>query len=120
MTHIIAVAVPKGGSGKTTTTLNLAAALAELGKRVLCVDLDPQGNLTAALGFAGDQLTDTVYTAMSHFLRTYDPRLDAVIRPTNAGFDLAPTDVRLTLAEAELTVAPTGPTIVQTLLEPVL
>jgi ParB family chromosome partitioning protein len=50
MAEIIAVAVPKGGSGKTTTALNLGAALAERGWSVLCVDMDPQGNLTEALG----------------------------------------------------------------------
>lgn len=120
MTEVIALAVPKGGSGKTTTVLNLGAALAEHGQRVLCVDLDPQGNLTEALGFASGHLKDTVYTAIHDFLQTYDPHIDRTICPTAAGFDLAPTDVRLTLAEAELTVAPTGPTIIQTLLSPLL
>jgi chromosome partitioning protein len=120
MAEVIAVAVPKGGSGKTTTALNLGAALAERGSRVLCVDMDPQGNLTEALGIADKDITHTVYTAIHSFLQTYEPRLDLVICPTSAGFDLAPTDVRLTLAEAELTVAPTGPTIMQMLLAPLL
>ena len=50
MTRIITVSIPKGGTGKTTTTINLGAALAELGQRVLLVDFDPSGALTQALG----------------------------------------------------------------------
>ena len=56
MTKTIAVAMQKGGVGKTTTTVNLAAALAEMGRRVLAVDLDPQGNLTQHAGFDPDTI----------------------------------------------------------------
>ena len=62
--RIIAVAVPKGGTGKTTTTLNLGAALAEQGQRVLLVDFDPQGNLTQSLGLRPGDLEHNIYTAI--------------------------------------------------------
>ena len=61
MAKIIAVALQKGGVGKTTTTVNLSAALAEKGKRVLVVDMDPQANTTAGLGIDKKSVTNTVY-----------------------------------------------------------
>lgn len=120
MTQIIAVAVPKGGTGKTTTTLNLGAALVERGQRVLAVDFDPQGNLTRALGFGPRDLTHTVYTAIQSFLTTYEPALEQTIVPTNAGIDLVPANVRLNLANSELTTALSGEFVLQKLLDPIL
>ena len=64
MGSIIAVANQKGGVGKTTTTINLGAALAEKGYRVLWVDLDPQAALTNGVGFQPDDLTRTVYNVL--------------------------------------------------------
>lgn len=120
MARIIAVAVPKGGTGKTTTTLNLGAALAEQGKRVLLVDFDPQGSLTLALGIRADDLEHTIHSAITYFLATYEPRLDHTIIPTSAGVDLVPATIRLNLANAELTVAPQGEVVLRELLTPLI
>ena len=64
MSEIMAIANQKGGVGKTTTTINLSAALAEQGKRVLIIDMDPQGNTSSGLGIDKDELETTVYQLM--------------------------------------------------------
>lgn len=64
MSKIMAIANQKGGVGKTTTTINLSAALAEKGKRVLIIDMDPQGNTSSGLGVDKDELETTVYQLM--------------------------------------------------------
>jgi chromosome partitioning protein len=64
MSNIMAIANQKGGVGKTTTTINLSAALAEKGKKVLVIDMDPQGNTSSGLGIDKDELETTVYQLM--------------------------------------------------------
>src|SRR5579859_6364833 len=96
--HIIAVANQKGGVAKTTTTLNLAAALAKHGYKVLVVDLDPQGGCAVSLGIDPGSLAKTLYNVLLFDeVRTQD-----AIIPTSAGFDLLPSNIDLAAAEVEL------------------
>ncbi len=119
MARIIAIAVPKGGTGKTTTTLNLGAALAEQGNRVLLIDFDPQGNLTQALGLRPSDLEHTAYSAIKYFLTRFEPQMELAIRPTAAGVDLVPASARLNLANDELAVAMQREFVLQKLIAPV-
>ena len=97
-TRIIAVANQKGGVAKTTTVLNLAAGLGKRGKKVLVVDLDPQGGCATSLGISTDSINQTVYTVLMNDETTFK---DIVIK-TNQYFDLAPSNIDLAGAEVEL------------------
>ncbi len=96
--RIIAIANQKGGVAKTTSTLNLAAGLALRGKRVLVVDLDPQGGSGVSIGVATDSLNKTVYNV----LLEDDLGFTDIIMKTKHGFDLAPSNIDLAGAEIEL------------------
>jgi chromosome partitioning protein len=97
MTRIIAVANQKGGVGKTTTSVNLAASLALSGSRVLLVDLDPQGNATMGCGVDKSRLEHSVYDWLVR-----DAKLRDVVQPCPTGFELVPSNIDLTAAEVEL------------------
>jgi len=100
MTKIVAVANQKGGVGKTTTVINLAASLALADQRVLLVDVDPQGNLTSGVGQKGNAaLAGTVYDALTQTIT--DPKA-FVIRTNIDRMMLIPADRNLTGAEIEL------------------
>lgn len=95
---IVSVANQKGGVGKTTTTINLAAALVEAGKRVLVVDLDPQGNASTGLGIESEDRELTTYELLLE-----DVDLDAIILPTETpGLLIIPATVDLSSADIEL------------------
>ena len=97
--RVIAVANQKGGVGKTTSTINLGAALAEYGRRVLLVDFDPQGALSVGLGVQAHELEITIY----NLLMERGVEIDDVIRTTNVpGMDLLPSNIDLSAAEVQL------------------
>src|SRR3970282_1825434 len=98
VTNLIAIANQKAGVGKTTPAINLAGALAEEGFRILCIDMDPQANLTAGLGIN----LNTVDTSMADVL-VGRATIDDIIRPTETeGIDVAPPPLHLAAPEAEL------------------
>ena len=98
MGRIIAIANQKGGVGKTTTAINLSACLAEKGKRVLAVDMDPQGNMTSGLGVDKDNAEKTVYD-----LIIGEAEINEVIcQEALENLDVIPTNIDLSAAEIEL------------------
>ena len=97
--RIIAIANQKGGCGKTTTTVNLAVALAEKGKKTLIVDLDPQGHSTIGFGWDPDKLSPTIYDAL---MKAQIPISSVIIDTKIERLDLAPSNVLLSGAEIEL------------------
>ena len=113
MPHVLAVVNQKGGVGKTTTTVNLAAALAQAGKRVLLVDVDPQGNATMGSGVDKRTLARTVY----HALLGLGELAGIRVRSEKGGYDLVPANRDLAGAEVELVELPARETRLKTALE---
>src|SRR5690349_23143215 len=98
MAKIFCIANQKGGVGKTTTTVNLAAALAQLGKRVLVVDLDPQGNATMGSGIDKRKLELSVYDVLLENAGVSEVRQ----RSPKGGYDVVGANRELAGAEVEL------------------
>ncbi|MEM7655083.1 MAG: ParA family protein [Bacteroidota bacterium] len=97
---ILSLAIQKGGSGKTTSAINLAAALQQMGKRVLLVDLDPQANLTEAMGVR-EEVNPSIYHLLKQQAFGNAPPLEDIIRPCGA-LSLVPASLDLANAEFEL------------------
>lgn len=112
MGKIIAVANQKGGVGKTTSAVSLAASLADQGKKILLVDMDPQGNATSGLGITARDKTS--YEVMINHL----PLNQAIIATSQAGLALVPSDIRLAAAEVELVGEPQREFRLDTMLKP--
>ena len=98
MGRIIAIANQKGGVGKTTTAINLSACLAEAGKKVLTIDLDPQGNTTSGLGVNKAEQEHTTY----ELLIGEDPVEACLLKEVLPNLDMLPSNINLSGAEIEM------------------
>ena len=98
MGKIVAIANQKGGVGKTTTAINLSAALAEEGKKILVVDIDPQGNCTSGFGVDKNNQENTIYELLLDDCTINE----CIVRKVMEGIDLIPSNVNLAASEIEL------------------
>src|SRR5690606_26990459 len=97
--RIVALCNQKGGVGKTTTSVNLAAAMAEYGRKVLLVDFDPQGAASAGLGINSQEFETTVYDLL---LGSATPTKDVIVGTDYPNLDLLPANIDLSAAEVQL------------------
>lgn len=116
MAYVLSVVNQKGGVGKTTTAINLAAYLALKNKKVLLVDLDPQGNATSGYGFNKQELDSSVYDVLVN-----EAAITEVIQSTGQkNVEMCPTNINLAGAEVELVSAMSRETILKRALDPVM
>ncbi|MEP7229795.1 MAG: ParA family protein [Ginsengibacter sp.] len=116
---IISIAIQKGGSGKTTTAINLAAALQAQGKKILLIDADPQANLSQSLGIA-DEPEHNLYTELKKEMAGEDSDIRNAIVDIRPGFSVVPASIDLAGAETELVGVFSREHILKSLLEPVI
>lgn len=116
MNYIIAVTNQKGGTGKTTSTLNIGAGLARKGYSVLLVDLDPQGSLTLSAGIDTTELKFTVYELLKGLCKAQE----VIKQPKQGNYSVIPADIRLAVAELELAGITGREQLLREALEPVI
>ena len=114
MGKIVSFSNQKGGVGKTTTCVNMAAYIAESGKKVLLIDIDPQGNATTGFGFSKSSLKKSVYNV----LIDDEPAADNILKTEVENLDLLPSNIDLAGAEVELVYKKSREKVLKNALEP--
>ncbi len=115
MAYILTLANQKGGVGKTTTAVNLAAFLGKKKKKVLVIDLDPQGNATSGLGIDKSELDSTIYDVLVN----EEPMADSIWESSAANVSICPTNINLAGAEIELVNVMSREQVLKSALAPV-
>lgn len=114
---IISMCNQKGGVGKTTSSINISGALSQYGRKVLAIDFDPQGALTAGLGINGNSQDKTIYTVL------FNPQMDihdAIIHTRFENLDIIPANIDLSAAEVQLVTEMGRERVLQAALEPIV